>query len=342
MVLTDSSAGTSGRPPWQTSAMLEVLGLDGQVGKVYDVLLEGRPFTVRELAEAAGLSATRVRTALRRLESLELVTRQPGSPPGYIAVDPSFALDRLLLEREEQLRQARVRSQEAGDRFRQAAAGRDPAKLVEFVTGREQIIRRYDQIQRSARRDLRAFVRPPFQPGCDSDAELALLEQGVRVRIIYDSATADQAAAFIAAGGEARTLPSLPISLLVVDERLAVVPLQNSTNTPSTCNVVVHKSALLDALTSLFETIWRQALPLGPAGSTPNESDAPGPGPVERRILGLMNAGLPDEAIARQLGLSHRTLQRRVHALMRDLNAATRYQLGAQAVARGWCAPPDD
>lgn len=319
--------------------MLEVLGLDAQVEKVYDVLLQGRPLAVPDLVTAAELTPARVRSALRLLGSRGLVTRLPGSPPRHQAVDPSLALDRLLLEREEQLRQARVRSQEAGDRFRQAAAGRDPGKLVELVTGRGQIIQRFDQLQRSARRELRAFERPPYQRGCESDAELELLEQGVRVRVVFESTSAEHAARFVAAGGEARVLPSLPVKLLIVDDRLAVVPLQDTKAAPSSSNVIVHQSALFNALTALFETMWEYALPLDPIGSG---DDTDEPGSTERRILGLMNAGMPDEAIARHLGLSHRTLQRRVHNLMERLHAATRYQLGAQAVARGWCAPPSD
>jgi DNA-binding CsgD family transcriptional regulator len=140
-------------------------------------------------------------------------------------------------------------------------------------------------------------------------------------------------------------LPSLPVSLLIVDDRLAVVPLQDTPDTPSSSNVIIYQSALLNALAGLFETLWQHALPLDPGGTEIGPT-ARGPDPTERRILGLMNAGLPDEAIARHLGLSHRTLQRRVRDLMERLHAATRYQLGAQAVAHGWCAsagePTDD
>lgn len=315
--------------------MLEVLGLGVEVEAVYDVLLRGRPASVRELATAAELAPARVRAALRLLDARGLVTRVPGSPPRHLAVDPSLALDPLLLEREEQLRKARVRSQEVGDRFRQAVAGRDPAKLVEFITGRNLILQRTEQLQRGARRELRIFDKPPYHGGHDNHAELDLLRRGGCVRAVYESEAADHAAPFVAAGEQARVLPSLPIKLALIDDRIALVPLHDTPDTPSSSFVIVHQSALLNALAGLFETLWQAALPLDPAGLP----DPSGPDPVERRILGLMNAGLPDEAIARRLGLSHRTLQRRVRDLMERLHAATRYQLGAQAVARGWCSP---
>jgi DNA-binding CsgD family transcriptional regulator len=200
------------------------------------------------------------------------------------------------------------------------------------------IIHRIEQLQRGARQELRIFDKPPYHAGHDNDAELDLLAQGGRVRAVYESVAVDHADPFIAAGEEARVLPSLPIKLALVDDRIALVPLHDTPDTPSSSFVIVHQSALLNALAGLFETLWQVALPLGPDGFSDEVPGESGPDPTERRILALMNAGLPDEAIARHLGLSHRTLQRRIHDLADRLHASTRYQLGAQAVAQGWCA----
>jgi DNA-binding NarL/FixJ family response regulator len=48
-------------------------------------------------------------------------------------------------------------------------------------------------------------------------------------------------------------------------------------------------------------------------------------------LLGLLVAGLKDETIARQLGVSLRTVQRRIAALMHELGARTRFQAGVAA-----------
>lgn len=53
-------------------------------------------------------------------------------------------------------------------------------------------------------------------------------------------------------------------------------------------------------------------------------------------ILSLLSAGRTDAAIARQSGISQRTVERRVRALMNQLGAATRFQAGVQAARRGW------
>ncbi|MFG6199417.1 TrmB family transcriptional regulator [Nonomuraea sp. JJY05] len=55
----------------------------------------------------------------------------------------------------------------------------------------------------------------------------------------------------------------------------------------------------------------------------------------DRRLLALLAAGLKDDAIARQLGTSPRSLRRRLRHLLDELNAETRFQAGAQASRRG-------
>ena len=55
-----------------------------------------------------------------------------------------------------------------------------------------------------------------------------------------------------------------------------------------------------------------------------------------RLILELLDAGLKDEAIARQLGVSLRTVQRAVRLVSLTLGVQSRFQLGAEATRRGW------
>ncbi|MGW4959975.1 TrmB family transcriptional regulator [Nonomuraea sp. NPDC004186] len=105
-----------------------------------------------------------------------------------------------------------------------------------------------------------------------------------------------------------------------------------------------------------------EAAPLSPAEGTPGPAQgalgrtAGAPGPAagtlspaagalspaagalsleDRRLLALLAAGLKDDAIARQLGTSPRTLRRRLRHLLDELNAETRFQAGAQASRRG-------
>jgi DNA-binding CsgD family transcriptional regulator len=336
--------------------MLEIFGHTAEVGQVYDAMLNARPVTVRELVSATGLTGGAVRAALRQLEARGFVTEVSRSPLTFVATDPTIAMDVLLLNLEEELRRARLRAQEIGERFRQAESGRDPVTVVEIVADKGTILQRIDQVQRSAQRELRYFDKPPYhdEPLQRNQAELDLLRRGGQARSLYETAAVripDRLIyldAHLGAGEQARVLPHLPAKMLLVDDRLAVMSLnQENAGVLTPCFAFVQRSALFDSLSHLFETLWQLALPLDVAGLddlAPVVADrgtgTAEPDPLERRILGLMNAGLPDEAIARHLGLSHRTLQRRIRGLMQRLHAFTRYQLGAQAVARGWDLSP--
>ena len=53
-------------------------------------------------------------------------------------------------------------------------------------------------------------------------------------------------------------------------------------------------------------------------------------------ILALLLAGMTDQALAGQLGLSLRTVQRRIRVLMDKAGVDTRIQLGWHAGREGW------
>jgi DNA-binding NarL/FixJ family response regulator len=60
------------------------------------------------------------------------------------------------------------------------------------------------------------------------------------------------------------------------------------------------------------------------------------PSAVDRKLLGLLATGATDATIAKQLGLSDRTVHRRIHALITRLGVSTRLQAGYEACRRGW------
>jgi DNA-binding NarL/FixJ family response regulator len=112
---------------------------------------------------------------------------------------------------------------------------------------------------------------------------------------------------------------------------MAVIPIS-----PSEQNglaYVIHPSSLLDALSTLFEAEWERGVPLSVNGPL---DGANGPDEETRNLLMLLASGLTDHGIARSLGWSIRTTQRRIHAQMEDLGATTRFQMGMSAKARGW------
>jgi DNA-binding NarL/FixJ family response regulator len=95
--------------------------------------------------------------------------------------------------------------------------------------------------------------------------------------------------------------------------------------------LMVRPGRLLDALGALFEAIWSSA--------TPVSSPSPPAGPLDehdRAVLSLLVAGLTDDAVGARLGMSRRTVARRVQRLMSETGAHSRLQLGWWARERNW------
>jgi DNA-binding CsgD family transcriptional regulator len=128
-------------------------------------------------------------------------------------------------------------------------------------------------------------------------------------------------------GEQARVLPGVRVKMAIADRRIALMPL--SLDLTGVRAAVIRPSTLLDGLIDFWEMCWRQAVPLdAPAAQELAEDD--------QSLLRLLVSGLKDEAIARQLGWSVRTMRRRMSALHDLLGAANRFQAGAIAARRGY------
>ncbi len=327
---------------------LGVVGIGPEAECVYKGLLSGRPTTEAELVEATGLTRSQVRSALAVLTDSRLAEALPDSPVSYVAADPAFALDVLLLAQEQEVKNARIRAAELADQYRLAAGRRDPAELVEIISGGQAALERVEQAQRGTRQLLRGFDKPPYaaSPIKLNEIEADLLRRGGMAQNIYDRAAVEVPGRLtdlewgVNLGEQARVLPELPTKLVIVDDTLAILPLQAAPEAIESI-VVLHKSALLEAIIALFETLWEIAVPLQLPNPECGHDDPPTA--EERRILALLTAGIPDDVIAREVRLSERTYQRRVRGMMEHLNAQTRFQLARQAARHGWLdddAPP--
>ncbi|MBW1598469.1 helix-turn-helix transcriptional regulator [Streptomyces sp. JJ38] len=123
-----------------------------------------------------------------------------------------------------------------------------------------------------------------------------------------------------------RHSPRLPPGALVLTTGGAVLTTGLGAGTQY---ILTRDTAALRALTGLSELLWERA------DRYCEEREEP-PNEAERQILGMLVQGLTDRAIARQLGLSDRTVRRVVAQLMDRLRAQSRFEAGARAAERGW------
>ncbi|WP_262851431.1 helix-turn-helix transcriptional regulator [Mumia quercus] len=319
--------------------MLEILGLAPDEYDLYRVLVESASATPSELASTLDVDVDDVTAYLESLEQRGLVGRHvSGDHEHFTASPPSVAIGSLIVERQRWLRRAEIELERLNELYRKAGDERTASDLVDLVPGRQAGMQRVAQLLRAARREVRLTVRTTKLTTAEYDfaEERRGVERGVRFRVLAERGVLDRPNMLTefhdGQGIDVRLAPSLPSRLLVVDSEVAMVPVMASPDDLSGGALIVHRSGILDSLIALFEGLWSHGTPLLQSSpSSPDDLEE-----TDARILRLLNAGLTDHKVSNQLGLSARTVQRRMSRLMERAGVETRLQLGVAAKQRGW------
>ncbi|WP_203702355.1 helix-turn-helix domain-containing protein [Asanoa iriomotensis] len=290
---------------------------------------------------AAALPAGDAAALLAALRAKGLVSAGTVARP----LAPDVALGDALLRRQEMLDDARRTVAALSEDYRRHSRRRDADHLVEVIVGRDALRGRLREMQDGARTEILWFCRanPLAMAGPDNTEEDSALARGVRYRAIYERELLEKPGelpsilASMAAGEHARTLPALPVRLAIADRELAICPLvpDEARDLGEPTAALIRSSELLDALVALFESFWERATPLRADGSAADDLSE-----AEVLLLSLVVSGLPDKSIATHLGVSKRTVQRRLDRLMGLAGVDTRTGLAFQAARRGWLTAP--
>lgn len=318
--------------------VLDALGLDEAHTAVYRCVLQQTSASTSDVSGALSMSLPRVRPIVAELERLGLLARQAGSPDRFVASPPTMALRPLLLERERGLTRAHEALVELSDLYRRSAEQRSVADVVDVVIGDDAVRQRVAQLQAASTEQVRVLVLNEIAlvSGEENIEEDRALARGVRYRVIVESAVLERPGFLTAArdmaqiGEEIRVLPTLPTRMFVADDQMALVPMRSQGEDQGFGALLIHPSGLLDLVISIFEEYWRSATAFLPVAAIPTAED------IDRDLLRLLLLGVTDAAAAAQLGISLRTVQRRVAELMEIAGVTTRMQLGAESVRRAW------
>ncbi|MFI1018555.1 helix-turn-helix domain-containing protein [Streptomyces sp. NPDC020965] len=317
---------------------LRLLGLDQAAAQVYLTLLELAPTSLSTIAATAGVDGTDLSTAYGALVDAGLASAAEEDGDVVAPVPPTAGLEILARHRAAEVEESRIAVGGAFESFRRQRLAAYNDHLVEVVTG-DTIGPRIRQAWASAREQIRQFESPPYFPlsGATDDA-LATLARGVTQRVVYSRESLEHPGHLrdviepcVRAGEQARVLPSVPVKLVIIDEAYALVSLSIKEADVHNTMLVVQPCGLLSALMALFEQSWQNALPF--QGRTTRPGGLP---PADRRLLWLLAGGASDDVIAREMGISRRTLFRRLQVLMARLGAANRFQMALQAQRNGW------
>ncbi len=331
-------------PPDQTASddvpTLGVLGFTAQQEDLYRLVLRHPGTTLEALSALVGTTVPELREQVARLVGTGVVEVAGDT---VTARPPAEAISRLVNEEDRRL-------QSRGEQL-DAVRGLLPALSAEHLTSRApkgeavtfELVEGGDVAQlvrslvASSSGDL-LWLRPdqwklPMGREVDRSFE-ALVTGGRRSRAIYPARVLEEAPDVIRARAEAgehvRILAEVPCRLVVMGSSAALIP--EEFGVPTERRLVIRQHSLICSLTLFFESLWEKAMPVpGLDGQRYDE------GASDRRLLvGQLAGGVKDEQIARALGISVRTVRRRVAELLDELGADSRFQAGVEAVRRGW------
>ncbi|MER5319672.1 helix-turn-helix transcriptional regulator [Streptosporangium roseum] len=323
---------------------LETLGLTPGQTTLYNTVLRLHRATCAELADATDRSPEALRRELTSLVRLGVVDEQGGE---YLARHPAAALGRLVAERLDRLAAESRRIDTVLGSIRgfihQYDAGLDYQTgqfAVDLVGGADELYESVIGMALQAPPLEMLSAVPDSRTVSDfahryADQWIAAQRTGllssrtvIPVHTLEIPGLRDKLDQFERAGAQVRTLDVVPSWFLVAGDDAAGMPAQwGGTLAENAYNFHLVRAAIVVAsLRSLFEELWTRAAPLPWTHR--------GDGVV--RVLRLAAQGVSDEMIARQLGLSVRTVRSRFADAMAELGAQSRFQAGVEAARRGW------
>jgi len=318
-------------------SLMSALGLSRASGRLYERLVHQSGESLVELAEDFELSVDSLLDRLQPLIDYGVVTivgqRVDVTPPAE-------AVTRLISDTARSAARAHQRLQEiaAALPFITGSGGRAPerADRAEPIDG-ELVLGnlRPDELRSLIRQttgDI-LLLRPdqwtlPYEDEL-SEPIAEAVAAGRRCRAVYPVRVLSEAPGVVrhraGIGEEIRLMPELPTRLIVLASTHATLP--EPLGLTSSPRLMVRQRGIVELATLYFEHLWALAAPL----------DDPDMSADQRRfLLEQLASGAQDEQIARRLGLSLRTVRRRVADLMAELGATSRFQAGVEATRRGW------
>jgi DNA-binding CsgD family transcriptional regulator len=320
------------------NGVLAAFGVSQDAERLYRCVLRAPGRSLDEHRVQLGCSLVRVREALDTLLAAQLVAE--GDDGTLLADHPRITLTRLIDRETSQLDQrqrdlADVRSAVSDFAAEHRASGTSLAGPVAVdPIPPEVLITTVEEMVRSTTGVIRAFhLDVASGPGTQESIVRIVREQmarGRELRSIYPLSVLDHpnelawVRDWAGVGERQRVVQQVPHEFVIFGDE--VVLSSRDWGRTAGGGVLLRLPLLVQAFTAVFDDAWRSGLPV-PDPSV--EQD------VDTRLIALLAGGFKDEAIARYLGLSLRTVRRRVASLADELGVHTRFQLGVVAQRRG-------
>ncbi|BAJ29615.1 MULTISPECIES: helix-turn-helix domain-containing protein [Kitasatospora] len=272
---------------------------------------------------------------VRELLALGLLVPDVDEPGTLIAMDPAQLSSTLSTRWQQQalelLSQAISIPTELHELSEAFHSPKQNSGFVEYIRGKALINQRLQQLTSTTREEALAMQpggpRPPEMLAASMESDLKTLRQGTAMRTIYHASTRyhqptrDYVSTLSASGWQFRTLDEPYSRLFILDRRMAVIPVASDMSLAA----FIHDQSVVNFLAEeIFERLWNKALDFDGERTVPQEVVSR----LRQTIIDLLLAGTNHRVIARQLGISERTLARHLAEMREDYNVESLFQLG--------------
>jgi sugar-specific transcriptional regulator TrmB len=250
------------------------VGLNSYEAKVYIGLLKRKSFTAAELWKITDIPRSRVYDILSSLNEKGFVSILPGKPRRYCALDPSIALknlqDNILTEMKAKREHLDSISKELkhllSPIYKKGQQTRNPIEYIEILNDPGQIGKRFKELQMSCKREIQAFVKPPYVVSQKENfpTEKRILKKKIKIRAVYEREDSKEFDTYvkkgIEAGEKARIVEKLPIKFVLFDNKKVIYALEDPDfgNGKTFTYFVVEHSNLSELFSAAFEFYWNK------------------------------------------------------------------------------------
>lgn len=282
--------------------------------------------------------------ALQELLKAQLVAPVPNSPGTYARIDPRHSERHHIEQIVTRVTEAMAELRSLPDFFdslpRTVLEGLGGITLLDNIDSANAAISAAAAASQTELLTSHPAPRPADRIAESRSRDVDLAARGISVRTIYahasrarmpETAWAEQISS---RGGEIRTLTPPFERMIIVDNTHVFFSDHLDTPTPDKCAWLATHPAVVAVMRAVFDQQWMRATPwLGDSSSTRTTTAITA---EQRAVLRYMEHGLDDDRIARQMGVSKRTLTKYIADIKEVLGVETRFQIGS-----AWARHPD-
>lgn len=256
--------------------LFEQLGLNGNEARVLLGLLELGSAPAAQVAQQCELGRTNVYPVLEALQQKRVAHQVPGPRALWMTPGRDEVVERLAAIQAERFRAVSAAAEQARSALARLVPDGSSEGLpyVHRIDTPSQVMVVFNEVLSGAVNEVLLFDRPPYAgtPGIPNPVALEVLRRGLPARSLHQAgqlgdprweAYRAEQQLYIDAGLRARVVDEVPMKLLVVDRRIAVVALTQPGGPEGSYPtvLVVEHPGFAEVQADSFENRWSDARP---------------------------------------------------------------------------------